>query len=81
MSNEILNHFLIPKAEIVSEEEKRKLLGIYGESLKQFPKIKESDPLVKALGAKVGDIIKVYRENPIIKNHYSIYYRVVVKSK
>lgn len=78
---DIKKHFLVPECEIISEEEKNALFKKYGKSLKLYPKIFSTDPLVKALGAKEGDIIKFYRKEPHLKKIKSIYYRVVVKGK
>lgn len=63
-------NLLVPKHEIVSEEEKEELMRKYG-PLELFPKILSSDPMVERLGAKPGDLIKVYRSE-------GIYYRYVV---
>ena len=73
---DISNHELVPKHEIVSEEEKKKLIEVYG-PLKNFPRIRSSDPQVKLLGAKPGDVIKIVRRNEVSEE--SIYYRVVVE--
>ncbi|MEM5833619.1 MAG: DNA-directed RNA polymerase subunit H [Candidatus Aenigmatarchaeota archaeon] len=72
----VLNHFLSPKYSILSENEKEELLKKYNVKLSQLPKIFVDDPVVKALGAKVGDIIKIERN---ILGIRSIYYRVVVE--
>jgi len=72
----VLNHFLAAKYSILSEEEKEELLKKYGAKLSQLPKIFADDPIVKAIGAKVGDVIKIERE---ILGMKSIYYRVVVE--
>lgn len=69
---------LVPKHEILSEEEKQKLLERLNISLKQLPKILVSDPCVKALGAKPGDVIKITRNSPTAGKYY--YYRVVVEN-
>jgi len=76
-----MKHELIPQCEIISEEEKKILMEKYGSNLKKYPKILVSDPMAKALGAKVGDIIKIYRKEPHLKKGYVIYYRVVVEEK
>jgi DNA-directed RNA polymerase subunit H len=75
----IFEHELVPKHRIMSEKEVEELLKKYGVTKKELPKILDSDPAVKALGAKVGDVIEIQRESPVagvIK-----YYRVVVKKK
>jgi len=68
---------LVPKHEILSEEEKQKLLEKFNISLKQLPKILVTDPCAKALGAKPGDVIKITRKSPTAGEYY--YYRVVVE--
>jgi DNA-directed RNA polymerase subunit H len=74
---DVLKHELVPKHEILSEEEKKELLKKYGISLKQLPRILLSDPVIKSLGAKVGDVIRITRKSETAGE--SIYYRVVVK--
>ncbi|WP_052568518.1 DNA-directed RNA polymerase subunit H [Candidatus Korarchaeum cryptofilum] len=64
---------IVPKHEIVSEEEKIALIQRYG-PLDLFPKILESDPMVERLGAKPGDLIRIYRDE-------GIYYRYVVRER
>ena len=59
------------------EEEVKKLLERYGITKKQLPKILTTDPVVKALGAKVGDVIEIERKSPVAG--VTKYYRVVVK--
>jgi len=67
---------LVPKHEILSPEEKQKLLDRYNISEKQLPKIKSTDPAVIALNAKKGDVIKITRKSPTAGESY--YYRLVV---
>ena len=73
----ILKHILVPHHAVLTEEEKKELLEKYNISEKQLPKILSKDPVVKALGAKPGDVIKIIRENPFAGK--SVYYRIVVK--
>ncbi|MCS7123230.1 MAG: DNA-directed RNA polymerase subunit H, partial [Candidatus Aenigmarchaeota archaeon] len=61
---EIENHKLVPKHILLSEKEKEELLKKYGITLKELPRILSSDPMVKALNAKVGDVIKIIRKSP-----------------
>ncbi len=76
----ILEHELVPKHEIISEKEKEELLKKYGiKSLRQLPRILSSDPVVKAIGAKVGDIIKITRKSPTAGE--AVYYRIVVRGE
>ncbi|MGC8812323.1 MAG: DNA-directed RNA polymerase subunit H [Candidatus Aenigmatarchaeota archaeon] len=74
---EIEKHELVPKHILLSEKEKEELLKNYGISLKDLPRILSSDPMAKAINAKVGDIIKIIRKSPTAE--VSEYYRVVVR--
>ncbi|HIQ50129.1 MAG TPA: DNA-directed RNA polymerase subunit H [Nanoarchaeota archaeon] len=73
----ILKHKLVPEHVVLSEEEKRKLLEKYNISEKQLPKILAKDPVVKAIGAKPGDVIKIIRKSPVAGK--VIYYRLVIE--
>jgi len=73
---DIFQSSLVPKHEILDEDEKNKLMEKYGVTIKQLPKIKLSDPAVKSIGAKKGDIIKIRRKSPT-SNDY-LYYRIVI---
>ncbi len=74
----LLNHELVPKHEILSEEEIEKVLDKYGVEKKELPKIKNNDPVVKAIEAEVGDVLEITRENPLAGK--TEYYRVVIQS-
>ena len=74
---DIMKHVLVPKHEILSKEEKKALLEKLNISEKQLPKIFESDPVIKVLNAKPGDVIKITRKSPSAGE--SIYYRIVIK--
>ncbi len=56
---DVFEHVLVPKAEIVSEDEKRRLVETYHAQLYQFPWIKVDDPISIILGAEPGDVIKI----------------------
>jgi DNA-directed RNA polymerase subunit H len=74
---DVLAHELVPKHYIVSDEEKQKIKEKYRVTKQnQFPQIKASDPVVKAIGAKPGDLIKIIRKSNIAKE--VVYYRIVV---
>ena len=74
---DITKHYLVPKHVILSEEEKKELLEKYKVSLSDLPKIKISDPALRNLNVKPGDVVKIIRNNPWIGEE--IYYRVVVE--
>ena len=76
MEIDVLKHKLVPKHRILSEKEKEELLKKYNVSLDRLPKILITDPVVKALNAKVGDVIEIERD---FEGFKSIYYRVVTE--
>lgn len=74
---DIFAHQLVPKHEILTEEEIKELLKKYKIQPYQLPQIKASDPAVKAIDAKPGDILKIIRRSPTAGEH--IAYRYVVE--
>jgi DNA-directed RNA polymerase subunit H (RpoH/RPB5) len=71
-----LSHFLVPKHDVLAKSRREELLSSLGVDENKLPKIKITDPQVKLLDAKVGDIIKITRKDPTRENTY---YRLVVK--
>jgi DNA-directed RNA polymerase subunit H len=74
---DILKHELVPEHVILEEKEKKELLEKLRITAVNLPKILSNDPVVKTIGAKEGDILKIIRKSPTAGT--SIYYRVVVK--
>jgi DNA-directed RNA polymerase subunit H len=74
---DIFNHKLVPKHEILKPEEREQLLAQYKVKPYQLPQIKASDPAVKAIGAKPGDILRIIRESPTAGENFA--YRYVVE--
>jgi DNA-directed RNA polymerase subunit H len=72
----IMGHFLVPKHEILDEKETEKVFKEYNLEPDQLPKILITDPCVKLIGAKVGEILKIERNSPTAG--VSIVYRRVV---
>lgn len=72
----LFEHRLVPVHEILSPEEKEELLSKYRAQPYQLPRIKTSDPGVKAIGAKVGDIVRIIRDSPTAGKYVA--YRYVV---
>jgi len=55
---DIFTHKLVSPTEILSEEERERIIKSYHAKPYQFPWIKASDPVSIILGAKPGDILK-----------------------
>ena len=67
----------MPKHILLNDTEKDVLLKKYGIVLRQLPRMIASDPMVKLLDAKVGDVVKIIRKSETAGE--TDYYRVVVK--
>jgi DNA-directed RNA polymerase I, II, and III subunit RPABC1 len=74
---DIFEHVLVPKHEILTPEEREKILAQYRVKPYQLPQIKASDPAARAIGAKPGDIIRIIRKSPTAGEHVA--YRYVVE--
>ena len=77
LSFNVFEHYLVPKHEVLSPEEKKAVLEKYRIEPYKLPHIKVSDPVVRVIGAKPGDIIKITRRSPTAGEY--IYYRYVVE--
>ena len=64
MSKDILNHELVPSHVVLSESDIEKIFKDLDFEITQLPKIKTTDPVVKAIDAKQGDILEITRESP-----------------
>jgi DNA-directed RNA polymerase I, II, and III subunit RPABC1 len=73
----IFDHELVPKHEILSPEEREKLLAKYRVHPYQLPRIRTTDPAAIAIGAKAGDIVKIIRNSATAGKY--IAYRYVVE--
>ena len=72
---EIFRNELVPKHEVLDDEKKAELLKTLNIGAAQLPKILSTDPAVKAVGAKKGDVIKINRKSPTAGEYN--YYRLV----
>ena len=59
MKIDILQHNLVPEHVILSDEEAEKVLLENDFEEDEIPKILPNDPVVKAIGAKEGDLIQI----------------------
>lgn len=77
---DILKHELVPQHEILTAAEKKELLERMHITDKQLPKILDTDPVIKKIEAKPGDVIKITRKSQT--SGETVYYRLVAeKSK
>lgn len=74
----ILEHKLVPKFRILSDEEKEEVLGRFKTTEKRLPRVLDSDPVVKKIGAKPGNLLEITRTSEVAGE--SLYYRLVVQS-
>ena len=63
MKIDIQDHMLVPTHEIMTEEEIADEFSDVEYDFKNLPKIKSDDPVVKAIEAKPGDILRITRES------------------
>ncbi len=71
---DLFEHALVPVHRILSEEEKNELLAKYRVKPYQLPQIGSSDPAVKAIGAKPGDVLRIMRKSPTAGEHTAFRY-------
>lgn len=67
----------MPKHIILNKEEEKEVLDKFKIRPENLPKILINDPVVKAIGAKEGDVLKITRKSKTAGT--SLYYRIVVK--
>ena len=72
----VLEHELVPKHEILSKKESKKILENYGIKSTQLPKVRVDDPVIKAIKAKKRDIIRITRISATAGE--AVYYRIVI---
>jgi len=72
----LLDHELIPKHEIMSEEDLKTVLKMYNIGKEQLPKIKVDDPVIQEIGAQAGEVVKITRNSQTAGEAY--YYRLVI---
>ncbi len=72
----VLEHELVPDHILMTEEETQELLKKYGITRGQLPKIKSSDVVVKQIGAKPGDVLRIIRKS--LTAGKAVAYRLVI---
>jgi len=74
----ITKHRLVPEHTVCSVSEKKKLLADYSIVSGQLPQIRSHDPMVRHLGAKKGQVLKIIRDSDTQPGFKTISYRIVV---
>jgi DNA-directed RNA polymerase subunit H len=74
---DITKHELVPKHNLLNVKEKEEVLKKFGITLRQLPRILNTDPAIKLLNGQPGDIIKIIRKSPTAGE--SVFYRVIIK--
>ena len=72
----VLEHDLVPDHILLNEEEAQEILKKYSITRGQLPKIKSSDVVVKQIGAKPGDVLKITRKS--LTAGKAVAYRLVI---
>lgn len=73
---DIMAHELVPKHEIISEEEAEEVLEEYDIEAVQLPKLDKKDPVAKSIDAEPGDVVKITRESETAGTSFA--YRYVI---
>ena len=74
---DLTKHEMIPKHELLTEDEKAELLKLHGITIRQLPRILDTDPMSQVLEAHPGDVLRITRKSATAG--VSVYYRVVIK--
>ena len=73
---DIFKHNLVSPTEILTEEERERIIKFYHSKPYQFPWIKASDPVAIILGARPGDILRITAHSETAGTYVS--YRYVI---
>lgn len=63
MKIDIQEHMLVPKHEIMTEEEISEEFSDVDYNFKDLPKIRADDPVVEEIGAEPGNVLRITRES------------------
>ncbi|WXG45665.1 MAG: DNA-directed RNA polymerase subunit H [Candidatus Atabeyarchaeum deiterrae] len=72
----LIEHEIVPKHILLTEEEKKELLEKYNIQPEWLPLIKIDDPVMIAINAKKGDIVKIMRKSETA-GEYAVFYRYI----
>ena len=74
---DIFRNILVPEHVLLTKEETQSVLEMYKIKPYQLPYIHSSDPAVRAIDAKLGDVVKIIRNSRTAGN--AIAYRYVIE--
>ena len=74
---DITKHDIVPKHELLNEKDREEVLKKFGITLRQLPRILDTDPMIKILEGKPGDVVRVTRKSQTAGE--TEYYRVIIK--
>jgi DNA-directed RNA polymerase I, II, and III subunit RPABC1 len=75
----VMNHYLVPKHDICTETEKKKLLKSYAIKEENIPSILLEDPAIRHIGAIKGQLVKITRSSETQLGLNSVSYRIVTR--
>jgi len=73
---DVLKHMLVPEHTILDEDEVERVLERFSVKRECLPKILITDPAIKIIGGKEGEIVKIIRTS--LTTGRSEYYRFIV---
>jgi DNA-directed RNA polymerase subunit H len=76
MAFKVSEHVLVPEHKKLTKEERATLLDKYHVTIKELPKILDTDAAIAHLNVSSGDIIHITRKSQTAGT--AVYYRVVV---
>ena len=74
----LMGHTLVPHHSVVSEKETKEVLKEFDITADQLPKLLDSDPVARLIGAKPGQVVKIVRNSQTARE--AVAYRLVVES-
>jgi DNA-directed RNA polymerase subunit H len=74
---DVMKHDLVPRHEVLGDDEKQEILQRFGVTPDQLPKIFANDAVARAVRAKPGDIVRIKRKSPTAGE--AVAYRYVVE--
>ncbi len=73
----ILDHIMVPEHRMLDDDEIEEVLSKYNIEKEKLSKILAGDPVIKEIGANVGDVIEITRKSETAGK--SVFYRLVIE--